>query len=357
MKNGKPAFFAEKLLEDENERQIARKSTFVKPVTNSQGDLDIRATMSATDCKQIDDMKDASQDLTIRPEIEELLWEESTTLLGLGSFEKTKQLFQSRAALMDGILKLQRAINLIELVIPVVAKVMDKDKRTDGVKILDTHIIQELLQRAKNSGKSAHKEVYSRLLTDLSSMYSDEAIEEMVDTIAWIRRHLKAATVTDENDAQSVSRSAQEMLGSLKQILFKVSNYQVSLLFKPSFPDTFPELPSSEAPARPSSPVNPSPVMKQAEDLETHISLLNKVTANLKPYRVMEDAPVYMSFNSHSSTYTVKAGQEVKLISNPGDGPRVKIIWTDTKDRWPTRCWIDAQKLSKLELKRARSLG
>lgn len=249
-------------------------------------------------------------------------------LLGFGSFEKAKELFQSRSALLDGILKLQRSINLIELVIPVVAKVMDE--KVEGVKILDTHIIQELLQRAKNEGKSDHKEVYSQLLTNLSGMYSEEEIAEMVDTIAWIRRHLKAATVTDENDAQSVSRSAQEMLASLKQILFKVSNYQVNLLFKPSFPAAFPELPE---------------IVKETSDLETQISKLNKVTAHLQTYEVVQQAVAYTSFTSRKGSFQVDVGQKVQIVSTAGDGSRHKIIWSERNRMWPTKCWVDAKNL------------
>merc|ERR1719266_2066013 len=82
-----------------------------------------------------------------------------------------------------------------------------------------TNVIQELLKRAHAEGMLKGVQQNWSQWKGADMQASEDAIQKMVKSMAWTRNNIRAANVTDANDAKMASMSAREVKDTLKKAL------------------------------------------------------------------------------------------------------------------------------------------
>lgn len=111
----------------------------------------------------------------------------------------------------------ENTIRLIEGYIPNLKELIkDETKATEYM----TNVIQELLKRAHNEGllKGCQQNWAKWQGADLAEV-AQRDVQKMVKAMAWTRNNIRAANVTDANDAKMASSGATEVKGTLKRAM------------------------------------------------------------------------------------------------------------------------------------------
>jgi len=113
----------------------------------------------------------------------------------------------------------ESTINLIEAYIPNLKELLKDEKKAASY---ITNVIQELLKRAQKEGllKRGGHDWTVMHGADLSNV-SQRDIRKMVQAMAWTRNNVRAASVSDANDAKMASMGASEVKHSLKRLMSK----------------------------------------------------------------------------------------------------------------------------------------
>merc|ERR1719476_9308 len=85
-----------------------------------------------------------------------------------------------------------------------------------------TNVIQELLKRAQGEGllKGVQQDWARWKGADLDhGMVAQKDIKKMVQAMAWTRNNIRAANVTDANDAKMASTGATDVKHTLKRLM------------------------------------------------------------------------------------------------------------------------------------------